>query len=87
MQTFMTVYKDNILDWMMDVTQKREDDVKDFDNLQEIFVRKVSREPVNSADVLGQDKVGDFSFQAGYLYILINDSGTIKWQRTALADF
>lgn len=72
---------------MRDVTQKREEDVQDWDNLPKIFVRKVIREPSVSSDVIDQDKVGDFAFSAGYLYILIDDSGTVKWQRTALADF
>lgn len=87
MDTYETVYPDRILDWMRDVTEKRETDVQDFDNLPKVFVRKVSREPVNSTDIIPQDKIGDFSFVEGYLYILINNSGTVKWQRTALADF
>lgn len=67
----------------------REDDVSDWDNLPKIYVRKSNRilAPTSSTDIIDSDRYGDTIFLNGFLYIIINNSGTLKWQRVALSDF
>jgi hypothetical protein len=79
--------KDNELEWRREVTRIRENDLGDFTDLPKIYVRKVSREPTSSNNIIEQDKIGDFSFVNGYLYVLLESSGIVKWQRVPLSDF
>lgn len=71
------------------VVGAREDDIREFDNLNNRFVggRKVSKIPSNSADVVAADQEGDINYDAAFLYILLDDAGTLVWRRVALAAF
>ncbi len=40
--------------------------------------------PISSNDVQTPDKEGDIVRDGGYEYIVVNDSGTLKWARIAL---
>lgn len=81
--------------WKAEVVRMRESDVADFDNLYKQFmqigsgVTRSSRTtaPTSSTNVSTTDNDGDFYAVPGFLYILVNNSGTLKWQRTALSDF
>lgn len=67
------------------ITKERRNDVADFDNLKNVFMsgRKVGKIPTGSSDISDTDRLGDFSYDASYLYLVINDSGA-KWRRISL---
>jgi len=71
--------------WIEEVTRLRQtEDVADFTNLPNVFVRGrlVERAiPASSTDVVSTDVLGDWLYSTTFLYILINDSGTPKWAR------
>jgi len=77
------------LDTLEDIIQKRRDDVKDFDNLNNIFIsgRKTARIPSGATDVLPTDKVGDINYDLSYAYVLTQDGATVEWRRFALASW
>jgi len=67
------------------ITKERSNDVSDFDNLINVFIsgRKVGKIPTGSADVSDTDRLGDFNYDADYLYLLVDDSGA-AWRRVSL---
>lgn len=69
------------------MVKERRNDVNDFRNLDARFMkgRKVGKIPTAFNDVEVTDVVGDFNYDASYLYILVDDSGTNKWSRIALS--
>lgn len=72
---------------LREVVRMREEDIGDFDNLQNIFMRgrKVGKTPTSSTDTAVTDREGDFNYSATYFYLCINNAGTIAWRRIALA--
>ena len=82
-------------EWKKTVTDLRDQDVSDQDNFFKqfalksgVFVKSArSSIPANSSDVLDGDMAGDFYVSLGFLYIAVNNSGNVKWQRVALSDF
>lgn len=71
------------------VVKERTNDVNDFNNLKNVFMsgRKTGKIPVGSSDVTNADRVGDFSFDVSYFYILVDNAGTAEWRRIALASW
>jgi len=71
-----------------EVARVREEDVSDFNNLPNIFMqgRKVGKIPASSADTI-DNRIGDFNYDADYLYICVNDSGSAAWRRVAIGGF
>lgn len=67
------------------VQRLREDDVNEFNNLVNVFMRgrKVGKIPTGSADIDASDRVGDFNYDASYLYLVIDNSGA-AWRRISL---
>lgn len=67
------------------IAQIRDEDIQDFNGLSSKFIqgRKVKKVPTAYDDVAAGDRLGDFNFDSGYEYRLIDDSGTLKWARTA----
>lgn len=67
------------------ITKERKNDVNDFNNLNKIFIsgRKVGKIPTGSSDIASTDRLGDFNFDADYLYLCVDDSGA-AWRRVAL---
>ena len=70
------------------ITRERRNDVNDFNNLRNIFVsgRKVDKIPTGAADISSPDRVGDFNFDADYIYICVDNSGA-AWRRVALSSW
>lgn len=66
------------------VRNERKNDVKDFDNIQNRFMsgRKVGTIPTGAA-TSSDERVGDFSYDENYLYLVVNNSGTAEWRRIA----
>lgn len=84
----------DLVNWARDVTATRQEDVRDFDNLNQKFVLGRNRTlrndrdvPTGSSDVVATDAEGDIMHDASYLYILINNSGTLVWRRCALSSW
>lgn len=67
------------------IIELRESDITDNTNLPQVFMsgRKVEKIPTSSADVATTDNLGDFNYDANYLYIVVDDSGA-EWRRVAL---
>ena len=65
------------------VTRMRQDDINDFTDLPNRFMsgRKVGKIPTGSTDTAVTDRIGDFNYDASYLYILVDNSGTAEWRR------
>lgn len=81
----------DVTDVIDDIVEKRSKDLKDFDNLNNVFIsgRRVGKIPSAATDVDPDfDKVNDVNIadDAGtvYLYTLVNVSGTAVWGRVAL---
>lgn len=74
--------------WMRQVTELRNQDVADWNNLPELYMRgrKVDKVPSASTDTTGNQK-GDFNYDASYLYICVDNSGTLSWRRASLSSW
>ena len=79
--------EEDLVDFAKDITRKRNEDINEFNNLQNIFMRgrKVSKVPTAFDDTATTDREGDFNYDASYIYLAVNDSGTIKWSRVAIS--
>lgn len=92
METYIRLFGESNQDlskFVRDITRKREQDVADFTNLSNQFMkgRKVDKVPSASTDVSVTDNLGDFNYTATYYYILVDDSGTAAWRRISLASW
>lgn len=64
--------------------------ITELDNLPNIFVtgRKVNKTPSNSTDVVaGTDRENDFNWDNNYLYVLVDNSGTLVWKTLPFTNF
>lgn len=79
---------ERIIDWIEEVNRLREnEDISDFDNLPNRFVRgrSVERIPGDPDSVLATDEVGDVSNDSAFIYELVEETaGTPRWNRRAL---
>jgi len=81
---------DGIINFLKQIIRLRSDDVTEVNNFSSIFMsgRKVNKVPTSSSDVIsGQDREGDFNYNVNYLFILVDNSGTLVWRRVALSSF
>lgn len=76
-----------LADVLREMVRIRQSDKAEFDNLKGKFIagRKVTRIPTGSANVLSTDRLGDFTADSNYIYILVDNGGTLSWRRTALS--
>lgn len=83
-----TTNNEELAKFCRDVARIREEDVEDFSNLTNVFMRgrKVGKIPSSSADTTG-DRVGDFNYDTSYLYICVDNSGTATWRRATLGSW
>jgi hypothetical protein len=74
---------------IMRILDNRPLDIAEFTNLNNVFIagRKSGKIPSGSADIAISDRVGDISYDANYLYIVIDDAGSAEWRRVALASW
>lgn len=79
---------ESIKDFCDDIARTRDEDITEFDNLQKTFIkgRKTGKIPATSTDTVG-DRVGDFNYDASYIYICVNNAGTAQWRRVATGSF
>lgn len=73
---------------MREITHTRKDDIALVNNLPNIFIsgRKVGKIPSSSADIVPTDRLGDFNYDADYLYIVVDNSGA-EWRRASLGSW
>jgi hypothetical protein len=73
-------------DLMTQICNIRKDDIVQAKNLDNQYWagRTVGRIPSSSADVISGDKIGDLSYDANYIYILVNNAGSGVWRRATL---
>lgn len=71
------------------IGRERQADVQEFNNLPNVFItgRKVGKIPSASADVVATDRPGDFSYDASFIYICLNNAGTVVWRRATLGSW
>lgn len=76
---------EQIGEFCREVARLRQEDIEDFSNLSNIFMRgrKVGKIPTGSTDTDASDRVGDFNYDASYLYLCVDNSGA-TWRRIAL---
>lgn len=78
-----------IIQWVRDITVLRNEDVSEIRNLNNRLVagrlRTDRTTPSAHDDVIdGIDKEGDIVRTGTYEYIIVNDSGTLVWARSAV---
>ena len=85
---------DSLMKWIEQVISEREKDRSDWDNLPQIYMLGRNRTllnsravPSGSSDVVATDAEGDFMADASYIYVLIDNGGTLAWRRVALASW
>lgn len=78
-----------LIDTVQFITRERDNDVREYNNLPQIYLsgRKVNKIPSGSSDVAATDKLNDFNWDASYMYILVDNSGTAEWRRITLGVF
>ncbi len=89
MERFPEILSDNprhIADTLREITRIRGEDIGDWDDLSNRYMRgrKVEKVPSSSADVATTDREGDFNYSASFFYLCVNNAGTIAWRRIAL---
>lgn len=74
---------------LLAITKERRSDIRAFDNLVNVFIRgrKVDKIPSGASDVAADDRLGDFNYSASYLYLCVDNSGTVEWRRAALSSW
>lgn len=76
----------DVISWAKDVTRNRRFDVDDYD-LQVASSPVIYPAPSSSSDLTGTEKVGDIAVDASYLYIVVDNSGTLEWKRVGVSSF
>ena len=68
-----------------EATRLRGQDVEDFTNLSNVFMRgrKVGKIPTGSSDIT-DSRVGDFNYDTSYFYICVDNAGTATWRRVSI---
>ncbi len=76
----------DVIEQLRQIASIRKSDITTISQITSSFIsgRKVGKVPSSSADVVAADKVGDVNYDASYMYLLIDDSGTPAWRRIIL---
>lgn len=79
----------SVLHLMQYITKERKNDIRDFNNITNNFIsgRKVGKIPSSATDIIASDKVGDFNYDANYIYICVENSGSAEWRRVAISSW
>lgn len=78
---------EDILDWIKQVTRERGVDLIDYDQQVATNATIYNYTPSSSSDLIGTEKAGDIAADTSYLYVVVDNSGTLQWQRVATATF
>lgn len=90
-QEYPNIHHTSLEDVINKISMLREDDIREFRDLRDHFIqgRKVQRIPRSSIDIQRGDCIGDFSYNANFMYLLTildKDSGA-AWRRVKLENF
>ena len=79
----------HIVEVLQYVSRERDADIAEWNNLSNVFMsgRKVGKVPTSSTDVAAPDRIGDFNYSASYLYLAVDNAGSLAWRRIALASW
>ena len=77
---------EGIIDWAIDVSKARLDDLSDF-NIQATENPRIFSAPSSSTSTIGTEKVGDIAADSGFLYVVVDNAGDIEWRRVAISSF
>lgn len=77
---------EDVREWMVDVTRKRQFDVVDYDNQVAANPVFFQTPPTSSSDLKGFEKAGDMAADASYLYVVVDNTGLV-WRRVAISSF
>lgn len=72
--------------WAREVTRLRSFDLDDYNN-QVAGNPFIYNAPATSSTFVGTEKEGDLAFDASYLYIVVDNAGTLEWRRVSLSTF
>lgn len=78
---------EEVFDWVRQATRERDIDLEDYNNQIATNVTFYSYTPADSADLIGTEKAGDIAADTSFIYIVVDNSGTLQWQRVATATF
>ena len=78
---------EDILDWIIQATRERAVDLGDYDVQVATNAVYYNYTPSSSSDLIGTEKAGDIAADTSYIYIVVDNSGTLQWQRVATATF
>lgn len=77
----------DVLTWIKQATRERAIDLDDYDEQQRTNVMYYNYTPTSSTDLIGTEKAGDIAVDTSYIYVVVDNSGTLRWQRVATATF
>lgn len=77
----------DILTWITQVTREREFDLSDYNEQITTNAKIYDYTPTGSSDLIGTEKAGDIAADTNYLYVVVDNSGTLQWQRVAISTF
>lgn len=81
----------DIILWALDVARERQIDLADYNNQIASNPVIFTTAPTSSSDLKGSEKIGDMAFGTDsgteYVYFVVDNGGTLQWQRVALATF
>lgn len=78
---------EEIKDWIREATRERELDLADYNNQVSTNVVYYDYTPSSSSDLIGTEKAGDIAASTSYLYVVVDNAGTLRWQRVATSTF
>ena len=76
----------DVLRWVQDVVRERANDVSDYES-QQATKPAIYPVPASMTDLRGTEKAGDIAVASGFLYVVVDNSGTLEWRRVALSTF
>lgn len=78
---------EDALSWIKQATRERGIDIEDYEQQVATNVVYYSYTPSSSSDLIGTEKAGDIAADTSYIYVVVDNSGTLQWQRVATATF
>lgn len=78
---------EDLVEWAYQATRARDFDLEDYDDMNATTPRIYSYTPSSSSDLIGTEKAGDIAVDTSYIYVVVDNSGTLQWQRVATATF
>lgn len=76
---------DDVLKWITEVTRARNSDLDDYNVQQRENPRIYNLTPASAGDLSGNEKAGDIAFDVNFIYIVVDNSGTLEWRKASLS--